>query len=82
MRKVLYKKWIPTVYDHSVSGVKTTVHGTGCFQKDFATFGLFHQWGVSYEEFENGPGNYTVAIVENEDGTISEVLPVNIKFIS
>lgn len=30
--------------------------------------GLFHQWGNAYEEFEDGPGNYTVAIVELPDG--------------
>ena len=25
---------------------------------------LFHQFGVDYEEFETGPGNFTTAIVE------------------
>ncbi len=36
--------------------------------------GKFHQWGSNYEEFENGPGNYSVAIVELPDGTV--VMPV------
>lgn len=36
--------------------------------------GQFHQWGSSYEEFENGAGNYSVAIVELPDGTV--VMPV------
>lgn len=35
---------------------------------------MFHQWGTNYEEFESGPGNYTVAIVELPDGRI--VMPV------
>lgn len=44
--------------------------------------GIFHLWGCSFEEFENGPGNYSVAIVELEDGTIREFLPTEVKFIS
>ncbi|MCR2047833.1 hypothetical protein NSB25_11115 [Acetatifactor muris] len=36
--------------------------------------GKFHQWGSNYEEFENGAGNYSVAIVELPDGTV--VMPV------
>lgn len=43
--------------------------------------GLFHQWGCSYEEFESGAGNFTVAIVELTDGTIEQVLPSNLKFV-
>ena len=44
--------------------------------------GLFHQWGNDYEEFEAGPGNYTIAIVEKEDGTIHNIHPTFIKFKS
>jgi len=43
--------------------------------------GVFHQWGAGYEEFETGPGNFTVAIVEMEDGEIKEFMPTDIKFI-
>lgn len=43
--------------------------------------GRFHQWGSSYEEFESGPGNYTVAIVEMDDGTVKDFMPTDIKFI-
>lgn len=32
--------------------------------------GLFHQWGSDFKEFDAGPGNYTVAIVELPDGSI------------
>lgn len=34
------------------------------------SLGYFHQWGINYEEFETGPGNYTTAVVELPDGRI------------
>lgn len=40
---------------------------------DFET-GYFHQFGYNYEEFENGAGNYSTAIVELPTGEI--VMPV------
>lgn len=43
--------------------------------------GRFHQWGSEYEEFESGPGNYTVAVIEFADGTIGTVMPENIRFL-
>lgn len=42
---------------------------------------VFHQWGAEYEEFESGPGNYTVAIVELPDGTIQTHMPNCIRFL-
>lgn len=42
---------------------------------------LFHQWGMSYEEFECGPGQYSTAIIEREDGTVENVAAELIKFI-
>jgi len=44
--------------------------------------GLFHCWGVNYEELESGPGNYTVAVVEKSDGTITTEPPWYIRFLS
>lgn len=44
--------------------------------------GIFHQFGVDYEEFDNGPVNYTTAIVEMLDGTIRSVPVENIKFLT
>lgn len=41
----------------------------------------FHQFGVGYEEFESGPGNYTTAILELDDGTIKNVPVEHVKFI-
>lgn len=49
---------------------------------DFINVGTFHCWGVSYEEFESGPGNFTVAIVEDGQGNVIEVLPSNIQFVT
>lgn len=42
----------------------------------------FHQFGVGYEEFETGPGNYSTAIIEKEDGSIENIYVEMIKFIS
>jgi len=81
MKKVLYKKWKPTEYTNWENNVRRVVDGTGCFDKDFVNTGYFMQWGNACSELETGFGNYTVALVMNGDGTITEVLPVNIKFI-
>jgi hypothetical protein len=43
--------------------------------------GFFHQWGIDYEEFETGPGNFTVGIVETSDGKIHTPVPSNIQFL-
>jgi hypothetical protein len=80
MRKVKFRMWIPK--QHVPGDRNITIAGTGCFQSDYITDGLFHQWGNSFEEFESGPGNFTVAIVEAKDGVIHEVLPTNLKFCS
>ncbi|MFA7892959.1 hypothetical protein [Pseudomonas putida] len=50
-------------------------------EKEDAGEGKFHCWGVEYEEFENGPGNYSVAIVEMADGTIQTLMPWAIRFL-
>lgn len=42
--------------------------------------GLFLEFGVDYEEFESGPGNFSIALVLMDDGNVKSV-PVNlIKF--
>ncbi len=42
--------------------------------------GVFHQWGMDYEEFESGPGNFSTAIVELPDGTVENVPAGNVQF--
>lgn len=41
----------------------------------------FHQFAVSYEEFDNGVGNYPVAIVEWDDGSVGIVSADQIQFL-
>lgn len=42
---------------------------------------IFHSFGVDYQEFESGAGNYSTAIVEFPDGTIGNVQVENVRFI-
>jgi hypothetical protein len=82
MRKVKFKRWIPTEWkDVSCGYLNKVVEGTGCFEGDYNHDGIFHQWANAYIETDNGVGNYTFGIIELTDGTIEEVLPKNIKFI-
>jgi len=57
------------------------VAGEQHFDKVEDEKGYFHQFGISYEEFEAGPGNYSTAIVELSDGSIRAVDAENIKFL-
>ncbi|KPY52803.1 hypothetical protein [Pseudomonas syringae] len=41
----------------------------------------FHQFGPAYEEFEAGPGNYTVAVIEMPDGTVRQAHLTEIRFL-
>ena len=75
MRRVLFKKWIPLKREEG-----NPIDNTQGWEKDFINEGLFHQWAPNYEEYDNSAGNYTVALIELQDGTIEEVLPSNLKF--
>ncbi len=76
MREVLFKRFIPKMYENG-----RLVPGTGMVEYDYTQNGIFHQWGCSFQEFESGPANFTVALVEIEDGSIVEIEPCRIKFI-
>jgi hypothetical protein len=80
MRKVKYKKWIIAEYIFK-PGSATLKEGTGCCEPEFVNDGIFHQWAAAYEDFENNAGNYTVGLIENPDGTITEVIPSRIMFV-
>ena len=41
----------------------------------------FHQWGMDYEEFDNGAGNFSTAIIEREGGKVENVPAEMIEFI-
>ena len=80
MRKVKFNKWISKI-EEGTGFVPRYKEGTNCWEKEFPNDGIFHQWASAYEESSEGFGNYTVALVELSDGTITEVLPSNIKFV-
>jgi hypothetical protein len=95
MRKVFYKKWIPQLWVHqngqetltrmpfegeNVSGVQQKA-GTGKYQDDYLTEGIFHRWGDEIEEDDRGKYNNSFGIVELPDGTIEQVGPDKIKFV-
>jgi len=65
----VYKRTWPQGYK---APVKTELVGTG----------VFHCWGSSYEEFEDGPVSYTMAIVELRDGSIITPNPQDIVFFN
>ena len=50
------------------------------FTKRFVGDAKFHQFGVDYEQFDSGVGNFTVAIVEMYDGSVMSVPVDLIKF--
>ena len=41
----------------------------------------FHEWGVNYTEFESGPGPFSTAIIERDDGTIETPQASMIRFL-
>lgn len=44
--------------------------------------GLFHGWASDYEEFcDYGPGNFTVALIELDDGRVLPCRPETIQFL-
>jgi hypothetical protein len=55
--------------------------GKGPFVKVLKGEGTFHQFGVGYEEFESGPGNFSTAIIELPDGSIKNHSVELIEFI-
>ncbi len=49
---------------------RTRVNVNGRWEMQEFEKGYFHGWGTDYEEFESGPGNFSVAIVELPDGRV------------
>lgn len=43
--------------------------------------GHFHMWGSNYEEFETGPGNFTTAIIELDDGRVVGCPAETVRFL-
>jgi hypothetical protein len=51
-------------------------------EKEIKGVATFHSFGVAHEEFENGPGNYTTAVVEWPDGSVENVEVSLVRFLS
>lgn len=51
------------------------------YDKVYKGDALFHQWGIDYEEFETGLGNFSTAIIELPDGTVKNIPADMIVFI-
>lgn len=49
--------------------------------KAYDVCGIFHQWGSAYHEFETGPGNFTTAIIELDDGKVVEADVGSVQFL-
>jgi len=82
LRRVVYKKFIPVEWEHveGTIGCRNKKEGTGCYT-EMNIEGLFHAWGQTWEEFQNGVGNSTVAIIEDlETGDIGMYPPSHFKF--
>ncbi len=43
--------------------------------------GAFLQFGNDYEEFETGPGNFTCALIKDDDGKVHMVRADMIRFL-
>jgi len=54
--------------------------GSTVLEKREIGAGNFHQFGVDHEDYQDGPGNFSTAIVEMPDGTIKNVPVEMIRF--
>lgn len=71
MKRVQVYKWI-----------NKAESGQACkFERTFVSEAVFHEFGCNYEEFESGPGNFSTAIVEYNDGSMGNIPVENIEFI-
>jgi len=51
------------------------------YEKVFIGEAVFHQFGCGYQEFETGPGNFSTAIVEMENGEVKNIPVEMIEFV-
>lgn len=69
MRRV---EWGMYEYDSETKTYKLALKGEASF----------HQFGVGYEELDGGPGMYTTAVIELDNGEVNNIPVNNIKFIT
>ena len=92
MRKIIYSEYVAKVEynDGSIEDAPrnyVAAPNKGGFKRRFLDpeeqgEALFHGWGVNYEEFESGAGNFSTAIIELEDGTVKNIPAEQVRFIS
>ena len=70
------------IVSHMVSVASEPASGRNVWKLQETGVAVFHQFGVGYEEFESGPGNYTTAIVEWPDGRVESVPVEHIRFVT
>lgn len=78
-----FRTWIeaPKRNDAPVEGLrpcKAVTYERGNAEK---VKGRFHGWGRNYEEFETGPGNFTTAIIELDNGRIVSCPAETVQFL-
>jgi hypothetical protein len=87
MRKVKFKKFICGIYPEGTNSSNQDKpghypeSGTARYEKGFSEDGVFHGWGLDIIETNIDTVNYTVAIIEKQDGTIYLAIPTHIKFM-
>lgn len=59
--------------------VKAWVHEAKTYQEQYEA--KFHQFGTDFEEFESGAGNFSVAIIEKDNGEVTSVPVHHIRFL-
>jgi len=63
------------------SGRRRVSYKNNCRYKDLK-YGFFCQWSQEHEEYQDGPGHFPVAIIENDDGTIETAPARLVRFLS
>ena len=48
---------------------------------DYVTNGYFHEWAKYPHTSESGTVQDTYAIIEMEDGTVQNIIPIRLKFV-
>ena len=80
---VSFKSWTETgaVDDKAVAGLRPCVGDRWEAGKKIKVFGYFHAWKADYEEFETGPGNFTMALIEDEGGKVWSCIAESVRFL-
>lgn len=80
MRHAIVQVYIPQEYN-TEPNLPRLKEGTGKFSEKWE-YAIFHQFGQEFEEFESGPGNSTIALLElPSTGRIYNSIPSKVRFI-